>query len=70
MMHASAYAPNGLLNRDVIYQTLLQGLQGKFTGEKCLVLIPDHTRSLPLPMLFKMLVEIFDDTAQLDFMVA
>lgn len=70
MIDASAYAAKGLLNRDVIYQTLLQGLQGKFTGEKCLVLIPDHTRSLPLPMLFKMLAEILQDTAQLDFMVA
>lgn len=70
MIDAFAYAPDGLLNRDAIYQTLLQGLQGKFTGEKCLVLIPDHTRSLPLPMLFRILVEILNETAQLDFMVA
>lgn len=70
MIEASAYAPDGFLSREVIYQTLVQGLQGNYTGGKCLVLIPDHTRSLPLPMLFKMLVEVLHDTAQLDFMVA
>jgi nickel-dependent lactate racemase len=35
-----------------------------------LVLIPDHTRSLPLPELFRMLVEVLSDVRQLDFMVA
>jgi len=70
MIDASAYVPNGFLNREVSHQTLAQGLQGKFTDRKCLILIPDHTRSLPLPMLFKMLAEILEDTAQLDFMVA
>jgi lactate racemase len=34
------------------------------------VLIPDHTRSLPLPFLFRSLIEILHDTKQLDFMVA
>jgi nickel-dependent lactate racemase len=33
-------------------------------------LIPDHTRSLPLPHLFRTLVGILRDTRQLDFMVA
>jgi lactate racemase len=33
-------------------------------------LIPDHTRSLPLPFLFRSLVEILRNTIQLDFMVA
>ncbi len=37
---------------------------------KMLVLIPDHTRTIPLPMLFRMLVEILHDAQQLDFMVA
>jgi nickel-dependent lactate racemase len=35
-----------------------------------LVLIPDHTRSLPLPQLFRELADILRDTRQLDFMVA
>ncbi len=66
-----AVAPSGqLLNEAQIQQTLVQGLGGKFTGAKLLVLIPDHTRSLPLPLLFRLLVEILHDTDQLDFMVA
>ena len=31
---------------------------------------PDHTRTIPLPQLFRLLMEILHDTAQLDFMVA
>ena len=30
---------------------------GRFRGAKILVLIPDHTRTIPLPMLFKLVVE-------------
>lgn len=46
------------------------GLAGIFSNAKVLVLIPDHTRSLPLPFLFRVLVEALNDTRQLDFMVA
>ena len=70
MIEASVVANDGYLNQEAIYQTLAQGLRGKFSNEKCLVLIPDHTRTLPLPMLFKMLAEILEDAAQLDYMVA
>jgi nickel-dependent lactate racemase len=70
MIDAKISVKNGLLNQDSINQTLTQGLAHKFSGQKCLILIPDHTRSLPLPQLFKMLVEIMDDASQLDFMVA
>jgi nickel-dependent lactate racemase len=45
-------------------------LEHQFTNQRVLVLIPDHTRSLPLPFLFRTLVEILCDTKQLDFMVA
>ncbi len=34
------------------------------------MLIPDHTRSLPLPALFRLVVELLHDARQLDFMVA
>jgi nickel-dependent lactate racemase len=34
------------------------------------VLIPDHTRSLPLSFLFRKLVEILRNAKRLDFMVA
>jgi lactate racemase len=59
-----------LLTEDEIQQTLYQGLEHHFTHKKVLVLIPDHTRSLPLPYLFRTLVDILVDTSQLDFMVA
>jgi lactate racemase len=58
------------LDEAQIRSTLHVGLAGKFRGEKLLVLIPDHTRSLPLPLLFRTLVEVLQETRQLDFMVA
>lgn len=70
MLVASAYSKTGLLTDDEIFKTLSLGLEGKFAGKKVLVLIPDHTRSLPLPALFRMLVKILADTKQLEFMVA
>ena len=70
MIYAQNYAPEGLLDKNTIYETLTQGLGGKFSNLKLLVLIPDHTRSLPLPDLFRMLVEILHNVRQLDFMVA
>lgn len=68
---AQATMPQGvLLTPDQIRETLHAGLGGRFTGARVLVLIPDHTRSLPLPMLFRLLVDELRDTRQLDFMVA
>jgi len=58
------------LSPDTILQTLATGLNNQFDGAKVLVLIPDHTRTIPLPMLFQQLVEILRNTKQLDFMVA
>ncbi len=52
-------------------EVLTKGLGGgRFKGHKVLVLIPDHTRSLPLPELFRMLVEVLHDVRELNFMVA
>ena len=62
--------PGQLLSAEAIRATLEAGLAGKFSGARVLVLIPDHTRTLPLPMLFSMVVDILSDTLQLDFMVA
>ena len=70
MVEAKAIAENGLLTQDTIRTTLEKGLARKFAGQKVLVLIPDHTRSLPLPFLFRSLVDLLHDTQQLDFMVA
>lgn len=58
------------LAAETIRQILSNGLERKFTNQRVLVLIPDHTRSLPLPFLFQTLVQVLHDTRQLDFMVA
>jgi lactate racemase len=58
------------LSPEAIRATLERGLGNKFGGARVLILIPDHTRTLPLPMLFRIVVEILADTQQLDFMVA
>ena len=71
MIDSQMIAPVGqLLTENQITETLHEGLDGKFQNQRVLVLIPDHTRSLPLPFLFHALVEILADTRQLDFMVA
>ncbi len=59
-----------MLSSDQVKQTLYAGLEGRFSRQRLLVLIPDHTRTIPLPFLFRLLVEILHDTRQLDFMVA
>ena len=63
-------APAGSLSNEAVRAAVEQGLAGCFTGQKLLVLIPDHTRSLPLPLLFRALLEILQDVKCLDFMVA
>ena len=71
MIYSKAISPaNQLLSKDQIIETLQKGLDDKFRNQRVLVLIPDHTRSLPLPFLFRSLVDILHDTKQLDFMVA
>ncbi|HEX9331174.1 MAG TPA: lactate racemase domain-containing protein [Anaerolineales bacterium] len=71
MIYSQAISsPNQLLSKDQIIETLQKGLADKFRNQRVLVLIPDHTRSLPLPFLFRSLVDILHDTKQLDFIVA
>jgi lactate racemase len=71
MIHFQAIAPpDQLLSEHEIRAVFTQGLERHFTNQRVLVLIPDHTRSLPLPFLFRALVEILHDARQLDFMVA
>lgn len=59
-----------LLDDDTVRQTLTAVLEKQHAGQKVLVLIPDHTRTIPLPLLFRCLVASLYDTRQLDFMVA
>lgn len=71
MLYAHASAPSGdLLSQEAILTTITQGLEGRFRNQRVLALIPDHTRTLPLPMLFRAVVETLHDVKQLDFMVA
>jgi len=71
MIYSQTIAPaDQILSNDQIVDTLYKGLDGKFHNQRVLVLIPDHTRSLPLPFLFRSLVDVLHDTKQLDFMVA
>jgi nickel-dependent lactate racemase len=71
MIHSQAIAPaNKLLSHEQIMDVLDKGLDGHFRNQKVLVLIPDHTRSLPLPFLFRSLVDVLYDCKQIDFMVA
>lgn len=68
---AQAVAPDSKrLDADTIHQTLSKGLAARFTNARVLALIPDHTRTVPLPMLFRSIVALLHDTRQLDFMVA
>jgi nickel-dependent lactate racemase len=69
-MTAQAVAGAGVLGDDALRSVLTAGLEGKFRNQRVLALIPDHTRSLPLPALFRMVVETLHDVRQLDFMVA
>lgn len=70
MITAQALSQSGLLSDDTIQETLALGLRSKLAKQKVLVLIPDHTRSLPLPLLFREVVKLLHDALQLDFMVA
>ncbi len=65
-----AIADTGHLPDDIVRNMLHRAFAGRFVRRKVLVLIPDHTRSLPLPMLFRALVEALQDASRLDFMVA
>jgi lactate racemase len=63
-------APADVLTDEAIRQQLAAALEGRLAGLRVLVLIPDHTRSLPLPALYRALVDLLQDTRELDFMVA
>lgn len=63
-------ADHQLLDESTIRETLQAGLGGQFQKARVLVLIPDHTRTMPLPQLFRLMVNTLHDVSQLDFMVA
>lgn len=60
------------LTDEQVYLTLKDGLEkADLAGKKVLVLTPDHTRSCPLPLLFRYLVDILSKKVKrLDFLIA
>ncbi len=71
-MDAQTQVDQGLLTKDAIRQVIGQGLSKQDLSDKrVLVLIPDRTRTLPLPLLFRIICsELMDRVRRLDFMVA
>ena len=71
MLQAKVTSQSGqLLTEYEVRNTLVNALEHQLTNQRVLVLIPDHTRSLPLPFLFRAMVDVLHDAKQLDFMVA
>lgn len=66
----SRRSSHSCLTPDDVIQALHSGLERKFRNQRVLVLIPDHTRTLPLPMLFPVIADVLHDVRRLDFMVA
>ncbi len=62
--------PGVTMSHETLAATLKEGLGSAFDGKRMLVLIPDHTRSLPLPALFKATVDALAGASSLTFMVA
>lgn len=62
--------PGATLAEDDVRQALHEAFGGRHEGERVLVLIPDGTRSLPLPMLFPAMIDALDGARELTFMVA
>lgn len=63
-------APGHVLSETEVLDVLQRGLAGKYGGRSVLVLIPDHTRSVPLPLLFRGAMQALDGAAAVTFMVA
>jgi nickel-dependent lactate racemase len=72
MLDAQVIATQGERLSDAAIRAALEaGLGGgRFDGAGVLVLIPDHTRTFPLPQLFPLMVDALRGARQLDFMVA
>ncbi len=58
------------LSEEEVRTALGRSLAGRFARQKVVALIPDHTRSLPLPFLFRQLAAVLSEASRLDFMVA
>ncbi len=72
MLLAGEGRPDGTLSKSETYELLRAGLsQVDLDGKRLLVLIPDETRTCPLPMLFRQVVDLLAPrVARLDFLIA
>lgn len=67
----TAFAADGaVLDFDAVASVIEQGLTGRFGGQRVLVLVPDHTRTAPLPEMIAILAKVLADAAEVDVMVA
>lgn len=62
--------PGTELAEEAVRESLHAALEETCRGRRVLVLIPDHTRTMPLPFFFRTLVETLQGARSLDFMVA
>ena len=67
---AAVAAAAGTLRPDQVRAALTDGLAGRHAGERVLVLVPDHTRTAPLPFLVEVLNDVLADAATVHVMVA
>lgn len=70
-VRASAVAASDrVLDDDTVRRVLADGLGGRHRGERVLVLVPDHTRTAPLPLIVATLNEVLGDSAAIHVLVA
>ncbi|HNH94717.1 MAG TPA: lactate racemase domain-containing protein [Microthrixaceae bacterium] len=67
---AAVGPPDGALPPDQVRAAITDGLAGRHVGERVLVLVPDHTRTAPLPFLVEVLNDVLADAATVHVMVA
>jgi len=67
---AAVAAAAGTLRHDQVRAALTDGLAGRHAGERVLVLVPDHTRTAPLPFLVEVLNDVLADAATVHVLVA
>ena len=72
MLLAGKGNPDAILSESEAYELLKKGLeQADLDGKSLLVLMPDETRTCPLPMLFRHLADLLASrVAKLDFLIA
>ncbi len=68
--HAAVALDGATLPHERVVTLLRDAVAGRHDGQRVLVLIPDHTRSLPLPMLFAALADALHGAREVTFMVA